>query len=414
MDKMKKVLEAEIEKIPRHFTRLALKRKLEEQGVKDRDAIEAFVDHVLSGKEEAFEWDGGDNVPEKIAIEFTDQDGDEILEKMNDFLNKGLPKLIHGSIEDGAKSIVKDLEKRWPEVKLNEKYETRHFSDRIDLRWSKGLDPLRMMLIASREIGEVFSGKLVKSKAKRGKLRREALMILHARACQTTREILTLIESGFPDGAYARWRTLYEITVVAFFISRFGDEAAKRYIAHDVVSARDLLENEFKFAGEVFDPSSLEGPAKQIEDDYEAVVELFGRSFKGPYGWAADSLGCKAPRFQDLEQAVDWGALPQEYKWSSLKVHAGSAGTLRTLGSILGDKIIHSGATNAGLQTPAIHTASSLLQITSLIFPKSHQLETAVQLKALVILRDNVVKECRKAARKLERDELKNRTVSGQ
>ncbi|WP_237401515.1 DUF5677 domain-containing protein, partial [Rhodovulum sulfidophilum] len=245
-------------------------------------------------------------------------------------------------------------------------------------------------------------------------LRREALMILHARACQTTLEILTLIESGFPDGAYARWRTLYEITVVAFFISRFGDEVAKRYIAHDVVSARDLLENEFKFAGEVFDPSSLEGPARRIEDDYEAVVELFGRSFKGPYGWAADSLGCKAPRFQDLEQAVDWGALPPEYKWSSFKVHAGSAGTLRTLGSILGDKIIHSGATNAGLQTPAIHTASSLLQITSLIFPNPHQLETAVQLKALLILRDKVVKECRKAARKLERDELKNRTDAGQ
>ena len=93
----------------------------------------------------------------------------------------------------------------------------RHFSDRIDLRWSKGLGPLRMMLIASREVGELFAEKLKRSKAKKGILKRKTLMILHMRAYRTTLEILTLIENGFPDGAYARWRTLYEITVVAFF-----------------------------------------------------------------------------------------------------------------------------------------------------------------------------------------------------
>lgn len=414
MDRMKKILEAEIEKIPAHFLRRALKEKLEEQGVKDSDAIESFVGHVLSGEEGPFKWNDGDGAPEKkITIEFTDQDGDEILEAMNEFLDEGLPKVIQSSIEDSAKSIVKDLEKRWPEVKLNEKYEVRHFSDRIDLRWSKGLDPLRMMLIASREIGEAFAGKLAKSKAKKGIQRREALMILHARACQTTLEILTLIDNGLPDGAYARWRTLYEITVVAFFVSRFGDEAARRYIAHDVVSARDSLFNEFKFAGEVYDPSLLDGEAKQIEDDYQSIVEKFGKPFKGPYGWAADSLDCNAPEFKHLEQAVDWGALPPEYKWASLKVHAGSAGALRSLGLIFGEKIIHSGASNAGLQTPAIHTASSLLQITSLILPNSNQVETAVQLKALLILRDKVIKECRRASRKIEKDELRTRADLG-
>jgi len=410
MDKMKKVIEVEIEKIPRHFLRRALKKKLKEQGVKDKDAIEVFADHVLSGDGGTFEWDDGDDGPvKKISIKFTEQDGDEILEAMNRFLEEGLPKVLNDSIKDSAESLVKGLEKSWPEMKLDAKYQSRHFSDRIDLRWSKGLDPLRMMLIASREVGEVFAEKLAKSKAKRGIQKREALMILHARACQTTLEILTLIENGLPDGAYARWRTLYEITVVAFFVSRFGDEAAKRYIAHDVVSARESLLNEFKFAGEEYDPNLLEGEAKQIEHDFCAVVQEFGEPFKGPYGWAAASLDKKAPRFQDLEEAVDWGALPPEYKWSSFKVHAGSAGALRTLGSIGNSNVIHSGATNAGLQTPAIDTAFSLLQITSLILTNPNQMETVVQVKALLILRDKVVTECRKAGRKLEKDELKIR-----
>lgn len=237
-------------------------------------------------------------------------------------------------------------------------------------------------------------------------MKREALLILHMRACQTTLEILTLIENGLPDGAYARWRTLYEITVVAFFVSRFGDEAAERYMEHDVVSARESLVNEFKFSGEQYDPMLLEGEAKEIEGDFVAVVQKFGKSFAGPYGWAADSLGKKSPRFQDLEEAVDWGALPPEYKWSSFKVHAGSAGALRSLGNVGDSQVIHAGATNAGLQTPAIDTAHSLLQITSLIFPNPNQMETAIQVKGLLILRDKVVKECRKATRKLEKDEF--------
>lgn len=410
MDDMRKVIEAQIEELPRYFLRRALKRKLNEQGVNDKDAIEAFADHALSGDKSTFKWDDGDDGddgPEKkINIEFTEEDGQKLLETMNDFLEEGLPKAVNSSIKNAAKSLVRGLEKRWPEVKLDQKYETRHFSDRIDIRWSKGLDPLRMMLTASREVGQEFADKLERSKAKKGISKREALMILHTRACQTTLEILTLIENGLPDGAYARWRTLYEITVVAFFIDRFGDEAADRYMAHDFVSARDSSVNLMRFAGRRYDPEELEGDAKVIEEDFQAVVQEFGKSFAGHYGWAADSLNKKSPRFQDLEEAVDWGALPPEYKWSSFKVHAGSAGTLRTLG-IVGDRqVIHAGATNAGLETPAISTAFSLLQITSLVFPNPTHVETAVQMKSLVILRDKVVKECRKAARRLEQEEL--------
>lgn len=396
-----------MDKVPKRFLRRALKKKLKQQGIKDKDAIRAFADHVLAGEDGSFEWDDGDDGPaKKVTIKFTEQDSDEVLEAMNDFLEEGLPKVVNGSIDDGAKSLVKSLKKSWPEIKLNARYESQHFNDRIDLRWSKGLDPLRMMLIASREVGEVFAEKLARSKASRGLLKREALFVLHTRACQTTLEILTLIENGLPDGAYARWRTLYEITVVAFFISRFGDEAAKRFMAHDVVSTRESLVNEYKFSGKIYDPKMLEGEERDIEDDFHAVVQEFGKSFAGHYGWAADSLSKKSPRFQDLEEAVDWGALPPEYKWSSFKVHAGSAGALRTLGSIGDDMVIHAGATNAGLQTPAIDTAVSLLQITSLVFPYPNQLETAVQAKALLILRDKVVKECRKAAQKLRKDEL--------
>lgn len=161
MDKMRRILEAEVDKIPKRFLHRALKKKLKQQGIKDKEAIRAFADHVLSGEDGSFEWDDGDDGPaKKVTIKFTEQDGDEILEAMNGFLEEGLPKVVNGSIDDGAENLVKSLKRNWPEVKLNARYESQHFNDRIDLRWSKGLDPLRMMLIASREVGAAFAEKL--------------------------------------------------------------------------------------------------------------------------------------------------------------------------------------------------------------------------------------------------------------
>ncbi len=406
MRSLKKAIMAEVEKLPDKFLHEAIKKKLTEQGIEDENLQETIANHVLSEREEHFTWqDESKEQDRDIVIEFTDQDKENLTESLENFLNHSLPKVIADTINFTGKAIIEEFYKNWPELKLSHSHESRHFSDRIDLRWSKGLDPLRMMLIASREVGAVFSDRLHRSKAKTGLRKREALLILHLRACRTTLEILTLIENGLPDGAFARWRTLYEITVVAFFLDKHDDETAERYLAHDAVGAREFLLTEHKFAAQEYDPSKLKGHARKIEKDYQEVVKAYGKSFSGPYGWAAESLGIKSPRLQHIEKAIDWGALPPHYKSSSQLVHAGSSGALRTLGTVGADRILHVGATNAGLDIPAINTAHSLLQITSLLIPRSDQVHSSAQIRSLIILRDKVLKECQKAARKLHRDE---------
>ncbi len=37
------------------------------------------------------------------------------------------------------------------------------------------------------------------------------LMRQHANACRITGEIILMLKGGYPDGAIARWRTLFEI-----------------------------------------------------------------------------------------------------------------------------------------------------------------------------------------------------------
>lgn len=410
MTNLNKHLIEQLKTVPNRLLRQAVVKKLEDQGINDDAMLEALTDHILSESKETFHWDDGQPDQTKdLHIEFTDDDTTEIENAYRTFIKDGLPQVIKNSVKDGAKTLVKALEKRWPEQKIEERNDTQHFRDRIDLRWAKAIDPLRMILIASREVGQEFAEKLARSKAKNGVVKREAIMALHMRACQTTMEILTLLENGLADGAFARWRTLYEISVVALVIDRFGDEIAERYLLHDVVTMREAVKNEFKHDDKVYDPITLQGEEKEIEDEFQALIGEYGKSFGSSYGWAAESLKIKSPRFQDLEQAIDWNSLPPHYKWSSYKVHAGVAGTIRSLGSFGGQPILHAGASNVGLDTPAINTAYSLMQITSLVFGRFTDLENQIKVQSLVLLRDKVVRECRKAATKLENDEMEIR-----
>lgn len=410
MENINKFFEQKIQEVPKLLLRRVTEEKIREQGIDDENLIKALVDHILSGSNEAFHWDDGQPDQERsIKIEFTQDDTKRIEIESKDFIDNKIPEIIKNFTRDAAKSFVKSLNKRWPEQKIEECNDMRYFRDRIDLRWAKTLDPLRMLLIASREVGQEFSEKLARSKAQKGIVKREAIVALHMRACQTTMEILVLLENGLADGAYARWRTLYELSVVGFFIDRFGDDVAERYLAHDVVSMREAVINEYRHEGRAYDPDALTAEEKEIEEDFQILLVKYGKSFGGAYGWAAESLNRKAPRFQDLEEAIDWKALPPNYKWSSYKVHAGVAGTVRSLGSFGGHPILRAGASNAGLETPAINTAYSLMHISLLVFGKMNDLENQIKFQSLILLREMILKEGRKAAKKLEEDEMEFR-----
>ncbi|WP_413207590.1 DUF5677 domain-containing protein [Rhodospirillum sp. A1_3_36] len=404
MKKIKEILNDEASKIPKVLLQKLLSRKLHDIGISDEALPAALAEHLTTKGDENFLWDDGNDGPsQNIRLSFTEDEIRSLKQDTDSFLNNKLPEIIDTFVKESATQIIKDTEREWPQEKLYEKYQMRHFQDRLDLQWAEGLDPLRMILISSREAGQNFAEKLSSSKAKKGIFRRHAILILHMRACQTALEIVTLLESGLPDGAYARWRTLYEISIVAFVIDQFGDDIAERYLAHDVVSVRESIMNEFKHDGVAYEPTALRGEDKRTEDLFQELLSRFGKSYKGPYGWAAHHLGIKSPRFQDLEAAIDWKTLPPHYKWSSYKVHAGVSGSVRSLGSAGFQSRIHAGAMNIGLDIPAINTAYSLMHVTSLIIGNSTDLETQIFIRSLIILRDKVVEECRKIARKIEK-----------
>lgn len=408
MRNLKKVIEDELEKIPEIFLKSLIEEKLDAYGIHEPQLIEAIAAQILRGDDVDLNWEtnGSVNIDE-LELEITEEDTAKLSSDIEAFIAHEIPKIVRNTINEGAEMLLESLEEIWANVKIEEKSEAKQFQKRLELRWGEALDPLRILLAAARELGQKYTDKLHKQRFSKQTSKQRATIALHMRSCQTTTEILTLLENGLADGAYARWRTLYEITVVALCIDKFGNDTAERFLSHGIISDHEFIINELRFNGIKYDPNSPPREFREVEKQFRKAIATYGKPFGTQYGWAAKALELKNPRFQDLERAIDWEKIPPDYKLSSYKVHAGAAGTMWTLASTNQQIHLHAGASNAGLQTPATNTANSLALITSLLFENLEELEEQIELRSLLMMRDKVSVECRKAAQKLERDEAK-------
>lgn len=154
------------------------------------------------------------------------------------------------------------------------------------------------------------------------------LTYINGRALQVANEILLLLRNGYADGAYARFRTLYELSVIAHFINSHGDEFAQAYM------------------------------------DYDG----------NRYGWAAAAFpNYKKPEkipFNEIEKncGVDVSSWKSEYRLSNKLVHASSQGTFSRLSAIYPTKEILIGASDGGIKVPATNSLQALFQINRLYF----------------------------------------------
>ena len=381
-----------------------IEEKLAEHGIdNDKPLANALAEHILSRGKANFKWEN--EKYRDVTLYIIKEDLEEVQRRINHFLKIELPTVTQGTVTEASKVVVRRLSKDWPEQKIFERNEMQAFYDRLELRWQQGLDPLRMLLTCAREIGATFAESLHRSKAKKGIARRKVLMYLHTRACQVAMEIIVLLQSGLADGALARWRTLYELWIIAALIDTYGDEIAGRYLDHETVAMKKAMDNELKFHSNFEKPPISKKMRSEINGNFDLMIARYGQDFRSNYGWAARHLKRKNPTFQMLEDAVTRAPLPPTYKWASFKVHAGAAGLVHNLGNPTEQYVPMAGGSNAGLEEPAINTAYTLTQITSLFYGKTERIDKLIELGTLCLLRDRVEVECRKAARRLIKEE---------
>lgn len=161
--------------------------------------------------------------------------------------------------------------------------------------------------------------------------RYNALMVIHGRCLQIFKEVNCLCKNGFADGALARWRTMYELCVVAFFISNNGEEVAKAF-----AESGRIENNEY-------------------------------------YNWALvsqDFKNIKKVKFADLQrfylEKYD-NIWKKQYSFSSKIVHASSIATYDRISSKSILECIPIGESDYGINIPAEHSALILLQVTKIL-----------------------------------------------
>lgn len=113
------------------------------------------------------------------------------------------------------------------------------FELRLYKKWKKPFDLMEILIGLSLAYGQQKKNKL----STNGNItnpKHAALIKIHARSLIMSNEIFALVRTGYPDGAYARWRSLHELSVISFFLRQESDDVSLRYFEHEAM--RDYKE----------------------------------------------------------------------------------------------------------------------------------------------------------------------------
>jgi hypothetical protein len=296
------------------------------------------------------------------------------------------PKLVSESVVAGLReaglAVCDALLETMDEAFTYEEEQRKGFEQRLQRLWSPALERLQALIIGASEAGATFA--LERRKAGRWGPRDEALVRIHARACLIAREVLTLLRAGYASGAHARWRSLHELAVTAFFVSEHGEEVAEAYLLHAAVASRKAART-YQANAETLGYRPLSDLERnRVEAQVQLLAGKYGKSYLGDWGWAAKQLDMEAPTFHDIEKAVKMGHLRPYYQMANHAVHAGSKGLYFDLGAEASrGSILLAGASNTGLSDPGQRAAISLHQATAALLASDITAERNVVAVAL-------------------------------
>lgn len=302
--------------------------------------------------------------------------------------------IIHSEVHDYAQTIVDSLKDECSSFNESRRVKLEFFEAEYMSLWIEPLDFFEAFI----EISGEFSQDIFNQRSKDLEIEKsftwDALIRLVSRGIQIASEVLALLRNGFADGAYARWRSLHEVTVVASFIHMNGDETAEKYLLHEVMEEFQVIKQRQDFASKFdlqqVDPSYIDAVTAQRD----ILIQRFGESYTDGYGWAAGIIPTKKgknqkPRFSHIEEFVRLDTKKLDYQLSSKSnVHAGSKGVFFKLGyPEQGKGSLLSGPSNIGLSVPGILTVESLSKLISTISKFRRSSESFESIDRMVIIK---------------------------
>ncbi|HCU0634917.1 TPA: hypothetical protein OUF59_001727, partial [Listeria monocytogenes] len=158
------------------------------------------------------------------------EEADEIVKKFEDI---DLSKIIVEMYDTMANETTKYMRDTMHEEVMLFRAEEQEFLSRQEQKWGKAFVASESMYIMVLEASESyldFVNELPQEELIEQKWTFTAMLHIHGRALQQFLEIITLMKNGFADAAYARWRSMYELTIISSFITKYGENVAKSFI----------------------------------------------------------------------------------------------------------------------------------------------------------------------------------------
>lgn len=131
---------------------------------------------------------------------------------------------------------------------------------------------------------------------------------------------------------------------------------------------------------------------REVDAQVKAAVDRFGADFKNSYGWAADFVKNRFPRFVDIQALAGTAMMQFDYKIASLNVHATPRALTTRIGSLRSPDHLIAGATNAGLSDPAESLAITIPKLTHLLMTPTNSIDNAVNLGIMLNFREAAIK----------------------
>ena len=273
----------------------------------------------------------------KDAVSGWKQDGlsdEEIIAKIEKINFKDIMMSITDSVSADFADFFRE---KMYEIELEERAKTQEFTAHQEQLWGKCFAASQTMYTITIDAAENITKFVSENANDDDKEARQfmflALQHLHGRACQMFLEILTLLRNGFGDCAYARWRSLYELNCIAYFIKDQGEQVAKQYFEQ---SQSNTPHKDFAWTA-----GAINKCGKAITINSFAAIETY------------------------CEMGKVWN---DQYKLACLVTHGSPEGTFKRMSIYETQNMIPVGRSTYGIAVPAEHSAISLHLISTLFF----------------------------------------------
>jgi hypothetical protein len=299
--------------------------------------------------------------------------------------------------EIASKSAVALLERvksKIPEESEASRGIEKEFEAAVLQTWRKPLDLSDLLLHLSLEVASEFSS-VHGSENSSNNYVQTALARQQTNACLVFNEIIHLLKSGFPSGAHTRWKNLHEIACVSYFISKHGEDMAKRFLDYETVEsyfqAQAIYEHQQKMECEALSETEFKKLKKEINKMKKLYGPDFVRKTNYPYAWVPRTV-LKTRSLREIEKSVKLDMLRPYYDIASYNMHGGPKGFMFKLGTMQKGKnvVIPVGPSNYGLADPGKSAAISLGQVTACLLLAESNLKKLVIVEMMRNLVDEI------------------------